>query len=1013
MGLRITKYNTSLSQIATVNQDTSGPHPVYTGNLFYIDLTNELSTSGLGVREYNNTFDITWKPYNSNFYLDPFLYASNKYNVYTRANLGANTYLPDLVYGNYGYSFDIIAFTLVQSDPSTQAVTNTYTWFDLWGITVPSGWATRLTGLVTDGTYGYGFISLYHISANINYLVKFLLSNPTSSPTSITETAHGTGSYFVKLIYNTGDNSLITFYYDNTGYHDYLRKYDTNLINVAEIISNSATASTMVPGLLGHYFWASDNSFAEVQKLDSTTATFGTILVSASPSAPTQNISPNFYENAGHFKSNLELKKGYITFKLDVDPPLSVTPSTFGNTCSNINLSITFTASGGEGPYTFTKDIVHTSLPPEASFIDNGDGTATLAGTAPLTPGNYRLKFDVTDIASGSVAVDQNFTVWNSPVLTNSSSLPSGIQGNAYSHDITYTLGSGSTPTFTVIAGLLPPGMTLNSSTGAFTGTPTTFGSWTFTIRLTDENGCKSIKTFSVIIEGMTVTTSSLPGICHGGTYNQTLEVLGGAVPYNWIIVSGNLPTNLSLNSSTGAITGTVTDVGAIIYNFTVQVSDSSDPVIYGTKALAITVWEVPVITTTGTITPGYRNSAYTFTLLRSGGDEPLTWTKTAGDLPTGLTLHSDTGIIDGIPTIIGTYDFTVSLSSVEGCTGTADLTIFVDNPPIITGTPPISVCRGSSYYWIPTVTAVNYPLTFSIDRAIADGLTFDTAIGAIQGVAASVGIYPFILTVTDAHNLSTSQIYQFEVYNSPIIYTLYLPNGTYSKRYDFTLQLIEGTGVPPFTWIKVWGALPEGLDFSSLFGSITGIPTESGSFTFKIRIEDSHGCFDEKIYTLNIAGHPVIEIVSLPPTCAVGTTITPPYYDEQITASGGTPPYYYFVKGGTFLPLGLILNPYTGEITGLVGGNDPEHATSYAGKTYTFIIQVVDQNNLYVEKQFSITVRTAEQCGQDDQGPVVHVSKSRLSSLESDPIVVIDPFHQKHKVEYLPVPLQGDTNNG
>ena len=85
----------------------------------------------------------------------------------------------------------------------------------------------------------------------------------------------------------------------------------------------------------------------------------------------------------------------------------------------------------------------------------------------------------------------------------------------------------------------------------------------------------------------LTITTASLPGGIQDVTYSATLAANGGTLPYTWSIASG-LPPGLTLNSSTGAITGTPTAVGT--YNFTTQVTDAGNPVQNATKALSIVI---------------------------------------------------------------------------------------------------------------------------------------------------------------------------------------------------------------------------------------------------------------------------------------------------------------------------------------------------------------------------------------------------------------------------------------
>ena len=90
----------------------------------------------------------------------------------------------------------------------------------------------------------------------------------------------------------------------------------------------------------------------------------------------------------------------------------------------------------------------------------------------------------------------------------------------------------------------------------------------------------------------LTITTTSLPGGTVGTAYSQTLQATGGTTPYTWSLASGTLPAGLTLNASTGVISGTPTAAGTS--NFTAQVTDALSAT--ATKALSITI---------GTPTPG------------------------------------------------------------------------------------------------------------------------------------------------------------------------------------------------------------------------------------------------------------------------------------------------------------------------------------------------------------------------------------------------------------------------
>ncbi|MHC4713423.1 MAG: putative Ig domain-containing protein [Planctomycetota bacterium] len=159
----------------------------------------------------------------------------------------------------------------------------------------------------------------------------------------------------------------------------------------------------------------------------------------------------------------------------------------------------------------------------------------------------------------------------------------------------------------------------------------------------------------------LTITTASLPDGQVELAYSQTVTATGGVTPYTWAVISGSLPGGLSLNSSTGEISGTPTT--AETANFTVEVTDSDSPPDSDQKALSITVNPIPDLQITTTSLPdGYEGVSYSQTLAATGGVTPYDWSVISGSLPVGLSLNSSTGEISGTPTTTGTSNFTVQV---------------------------------------------------------------------------------------------------------------------------------------------------------------------------------------------------------------------------------------------------------------------------------------------------------------------------------------------------------------
>jgi hypothetical protein len=234
--------------------------------------------------------------------------------------------------------------------------------------------------------------------------------------------------------------------------------------------------------------------------------------------------------------------------------------------------------------------------------------------------------------------------------------LANAQRGVPYSQAIAPSGGGGAPYTFQLTAGALPAGFTL-SSAGVVSGVNCAAGngSFPFSVRITSSTGTVADFTgsaqFSVQMTAgpgtaCSLTLAALPTTgTVGVAYSGTAAITGGTAPYTWAVTGGSLPTGLSLNTSTGAVTGTPTVAGT--YSFTIRGTDS-----IGAAGLTnYTVTIAPVITVSPTsLANGLQNLSYSQTVTATGGTAPYTFTVSAGTLPTGLSL-SPTGVLSGVPT--------------------------------------------------------------------------------------------------------------------------------------------------------------------------------------------------------------------------------------------------------------------------------------------------------------------------------------------------------------------------
>lgn len=267
-----------------------------------------------------------------------------------------------------------------------------------------------------------------------------------------------------------------------------------------------------------------------------------------------------------------------------------------------------------------------------------------------------------------------------------------------------------------------------------------------------------------------TIVTTSLPSGVTSTPYSQTVTATGGTTPYTWTVSAGALPNGLTLNASTGEISGTPT--AANTYNFTIQVEDDEAEV--DTQALSIVISLHPTITTT-TLPAGEENTAYSQQLSATGGVLPLVWDVSAGALPDGLTMSAG-GLISGTPTVPDTFNFTARVTDDDSNVDTQALEIVItaepsDPPPVITtpGDLPNAV-DGAAYSVFIEVDDGTLPLTWNVQVGmLPTGLSLNTATGEISGTPATgtTIIEEFGIRVTDDDGRQDNRVFTLVVSGS------------------------------------------------------------------------------------------------------------------------------------------------------------------------------------------------------------------------------------------------------
>ena len=380
----------------------------------------------------------------------------------------------------------------------------------------------------------------------------------------------------------------------------------------------------------------------------------------------------------------------------------TVTASVTSDSSGATHLTAPFFPNGIPIAFSVTEDPITPASAPTISGKASSDFTSTTAGAATVSATLDNQTVSLAIVVNPSVAINPNTP-------------PQGTVGTRYADQLSATGGTG-TLTFALAGGTtLPPGLSL-SNTGLITGTPTTAGTFPFTVTATDQNGASASLPLSIVVNpSVAINPNTPPQGTVGARYADQLSATGGTGTLTFTLAGGTtLPPGLSL-SNTGLITGTPTTAGT--FPFTVTATDQNG----ASASLPLSIVVNPSVAINPNTPPqGTVGARYADQLSATGGTGTLTFTLAGGTtLPPGLSL-SNTGLITGTPTTAGTFPFTVTATDQNGASASLPLSIVV--VPAQVAAPIVQSLQRFGFHAQPTI----YVLTFStaLDPARAQDVT-------------------------------------------------------------------------------------------------------------------------------------------------------------------------------------------------------------------------------------------------------------------------------------------------
>jgi hypothetical protein len=630
-----------------------------------------------------------------------------------------------------------------------------------------------------------------------------------------------------------------------------------------------------------------------------------------------------------------------VTITVNPPPPVANAVTAPAVAFNSSNNPITLNITGG----------VPTSV---AVGTQASNGTATASGTSitytPSAGYHGPDSFTYTATNAGGTSTPATVSITVNPAAPIANPVSATVAANSTNNPITLNITGG--PPASVAAPGAPSHGTVSAVGTTITYTPTAgySGADSFTYTASNDTGTSTPATVSVTVTRPTLTLSAIAttGTAATTVYSSTITASLGTAPYEFEFTSGALPTGLTLDPNSGAITGTPAAVGP--FNFTVTATDLYGAT--GSQAYTITINAPTVAITspaTGALPGATTGTAYSQSFTASGGTGTHSFLFSAGALPPGLTISGNA--LSGTPNQSGTFNFSITPRDGTGpglggpYSGAPVAYSITVTDPVVTISSPAAgalpaATTGSAYSQSFTATGGNGTHTFALasGSSAPSGMVLSTA-GVLSGTPNVAGSYSFDIIATDSTPVgdggpfdSAAVTYTLEVtdpivtLNSPAAGAL--PAATTGTAYSQSFGATGGNGSHTFA-LASGSAVPSGMVLSTA-GVLSGTPNVAGSYSFDIIATDSTpvgdgGPFDSAAVTYTLEVTDPIVTLNSPAAGALPAATTGTAYSQSFGATGGNGSHTFALASGSAVPSGMVLST-----AGVLSGT-PNVAGSYS----------------------------------------------------------------------------------